>query len=139
MHGIEPRLAAERIRTAQTIAEGAGLRGDRKAWFRQGPACHHGQEDPSRQDVAAPPGRDHFAGGGPDRRVVHLLFVALSIKSNALAASRSLSSRAGRTLELFMTSVLVGAAGLTFLLPPAGRWWLVLADPRRRGESFLAV
>jgi hypothetical protein len=38
----------------------------------QGPACHHGQEDPSRQDVAAPPDRDHFASGGHDRRAVHL-------------------------------------------------------------------
>jgi hypothetical protein len=36
-----------------------------------------------------------------------LLFVALSVKSEVLAASRSLSSRAAQTLVLFMTSVLV--------------------------------
>lgn len=36
-----------------------------------------------------------------------LLFVAVSVKSQTLAASRSLSSRAAQTLVLFMTSVLV--------------------------------
>lgn len=36
-----------------------------------------------------------------------LLFVALSVRSNAVSASRSLSSRAAQTLVLFMTSVLV--------------------------------
>jgi len=36
-----------------------------------------------------------------------LLFVALSVKGNALAASRSLSSRAAQTLVLFLTSLLV--------------------------------
>jgi hypothetical protein len=36
-----------------------------------------------------------------------LLFVALSVKSDALAASRNLSSRAAQTLVLFMTSVLI--------------------------------
>jgi hypothetical protein len=36
-----------------------------------------------------------------------LLFVAVSVKSDALAASRSLSSRAAQTLVLFMTSVLI--------------------------------
>jgi hypothetical protein len=35
-----------------------------------------------------------------------LLFVAVSVRSNVLAASRSLSSRAAQTLVLFMTSVL---------------------------------
>jgi hypothetical protein len=35
-----------------------------------------------------------------------LLFVAVSVKSNVLAASRSLASRAAQTLVLFMTSVL---------------------------------
>ena len=35
-----------------------------------------------------------------------LLFVAVSVNSAALAASRSLSSRAAQTLVLFMTSVL---------------------------------
>ena len=37
-----------------------------------------------------------------------LLFVAVSIKSDVLAGSRSLSSRAAQTLVLFMTSVLIG-------------------------------
>jgi len=36
-----------------------------------------------------------------------LLFVAVSVKSAALAASRSLTSRAAQALVLFMTSVLV--------------------------------
>ena len=36
-----------------------------------------------------------------------LLFVAVSVKSDALAASRSLSSRAAQTLVLFLTSVLI--------------------------------
>ena len=36
-----------------------------------------------------------------------LLFVALSVKSDVLAASRSLSSRAAETLVLFMISVLI--------------------------------
>jgi hypothetical protein len=35
-----------------------------------------------------------------------LLFVAVSVKSDVLAGSRSLSSRAAQTLVLFMTSVL---------------------------------
>jgi hypothetical protein len=36
-----------------------------------------------------------------------LLFVAVSVRSDVLAASRSLSSRAAQTLVLFMTSVLI--------------------------------
>jgi hypothetical protein len=43
-----------------------------------------------------------------------LLFVALSVKSDVLAASRSLSSRAAQTLVLFMTSVLIAV----FLVAP---------------------
>ena len=43
-----------------------------------------------------------------------LLFVALSVKSDVLAASRSLSSRAAQTLILFMTSVLIAV----FLVAP---------------------
>jgi hypothetical protein len=39
--------------------------------------------------------------------LVGLLFVAVSVKSDVLAASRSLSSRAAQTLVLFMTSVLI--------------------------------
>lgn len=36
-----------------------------------------------------------------------LLFVALSVRSPAVAASRSINSRAAQTLVLFMTSVVV--------------------------------
>jgi hypothetical protein len=36
-----------------------------------------------------------------------LLFVALSVRSDAVSASRTLASRAAQTLVLFMTSVLV--------------------------------
>ena len=36
-----------------------------------------------------------------------LLFVALSVRSNAVSASRNIASRAAQTLVLFMTSVLV--------------------------------
>jgi hypothetical protein len=43
-----------------------------------------------------------------------LLFVAVSIKSDVLAASRSLSSRAAQTLVLFMISVL---AALVLVAP----------------------
>jgi hypothetical protein len=43
-----------------------------------------------------------------------LLFVAVSVKSDVLAASRSLSSRAAQTLVLFMTSVL----SAVFLVAP---------------------
>jgi hypothetical protein len=43
-----------------------------------------------------------------------LLFVALSVKSDVLAASRSLSSRAAQTLVLFMTSVFIAV----FLVAP---------------------
>jgi hypothetical protein len=43
-----------------------------------------------------------------------LLFAALSVKSDVLAASRSLSSRAAQTLVLFMTSVLIAV----FLVAP---------------------
>jgi hypothetical protein len=56
-----------------------------------------------------------------------LLFVAVSIKSDVLAASRSLSSRAAQTLVLFMISVLTA---------------LVLVAPQLRaalGAELLAV
>jgi hypothetical protein len=60
-----------------------------------------------------------------------LLFVAVSVMSDALAASLSLRSRAAQTLVLFMTSVLVGVAGLTFLLKAGGGlYWLI--PPRSR-------
>ena len=47
-----------------------------------------------------------------------LLFVAVSVKSDVLAASRSLSSRAAQTLVLFMTSVFT-AVLLVAPQPPA--------------------
>ncbi len=48
-----------------------------------------------------------------------LLFVAVSVNSNVLAASRSLSSRAAQTLVLFMTSVLTGLLLVAPQLPAA--------------------
>lgn len=47
-----------------------------------------------------------------------LLFVAVSVKSDVLAASRSLSSRAAQTLALFLISVLI-AVLLVAPQPPA--------------------
>ena len=56
-----------------------------------------------------------------------LLFVALSVKGDALAASRSLRSRAAQTLVLFMTSVLIAVV-------------LVAPQPRAAlGAELLAV
>jgi hypothetical protein len=46
-----------------------------------------------------------------------LLFVAVSIKSDTLAKSRSLRSRAGQTLVLFMTSAL---AAIVLVAPQPG-------------------
>ena len=65
-----------------------------------------------------------------------LLFVALSVKGDALAASLSLRSRAAqgvaRYIERFspntITAVLVGVAGLTFLVRDGGGlYWLIPA------------
>jgi hypothetical protein len=55
-----------------------------------------------------------------------LLFVAVSVKSDALAASRSLSSRAAQTLVLFMTSV-IAAVVLVAPQPRAALGWELLA------------
>jgi hypothetical protein len=55
-----------------------------------------------------------------------LLFVAVSVKSDVLAASRDLSSRAAQTLVLFMTSVLI-AVLLVAPQPPAALGWELLA------------
>jgi hypothetical protein len=55
-----------------------------------------------------------------------LLFVAVSVKSEVLAASRSLSSRAAQTLVLFMTSVLTAVL-------------LVAPQPPALGSELLAV
>ena len=57
-----------------------------------------------------------------------LLFVAISVKTGALAASLSLSSRAAQTLVLFMTSVLIAVLLVAPQPPPAlGSELLVLA------------
>jgi hypothetical protein len=56
-----------------------------------------------------------------------LLFVAVSVKSDVLAASRSLSSRAAQTLVLFMTSVFIAV----LLVAPQ--------PPSALGSELLAV
>ena len=56
-----------------------------------------------------------------------LLFVAVSVKGDAVAASRSLRPRAAQTLVLFMTSVLVAV----FLVAPQ--------PPAALGAELLAV
>lgn len=55
-----------------------------------------------------------------------LLFVAVSVKSDVLAASLSLSSRAAQTLVLFMTSVLTSVV-LVAPQPRAALGWELLA------------
>jgi hypothetical protein len=67
-----------------------------------------------------------------------LLFVALSVKSDALAASLSLSSRAAQTLVLFMTSVLV-AVLLAAPQPPAALGWELLAVAAVSGTALLIL
>jgi hypothetical protein len=67
-----------------------------------------------------------------------LLFVALSVKSAALAASRSLSSRAAQTLVLFMTSVLI-AVLLVAPQSPAALGWELLAVAVVSGIALLVL
>ena len=67
-----------------------------------------------------------------------LLFVALSVKSAVLAASRSLSSRAAQTLVLFMTSVLV-AVLLVAPQPAAALGWELLAVAVATGMALLIL
>jgi hypothetical protein len=67
-----------------------------------------------------------------------LLFVALSVKSDVLAASLSLSSRAAQTLVLFMTSVLI-AVLLVAPQPPAALGWELLAVAAVSGTALLIV
>jgi hypothetical protein len=67
--------------------------------------------------VAYLPGMWHDFGvtiGGLAGALTGLLFVAVSIKSDTLATSRGLRSRAAQTLVLFMTSVLAAI----FLVAP---------------------
>ncbi len=65
-----------------------------------------------------------------------LLFVAVSVKSEVLAASLSLSSRAAETLVLFMTSVLI-AVLLVAPQPPAALGWELLAVAAVSGTALL--
>ena len=77
--------------------------------------------------------------------LVGLLFVAVSIKSDVLARSRSLSSRAAQTLVLFMISVLVAvllvapqpaaALGRELLAVAAGSGTALLILDRRAGHG----
>ena len=67
-----------------------------------------------------------------------LLFVALSVKGNVLAASRTLSSRAAQTLVLFMTSVLM-AILLVAPQPPAALGWELLAVAVASGTALLVL
>ena len=67
-----------------------------------------------------------------------LLFVAVSVKSDVLAASRSLSSRAAQTLVLFMTSVIV-AVVLVAPQPPAALGWELLAVAAASGTALLVL
>ena len=67
-----------------------------------------------------------------------LLFVALSVKSDVLAASLSLSSRAAQTLVLFMTSVLI-AVLLVAPQPPAALGWELLAVAAVSGTALLIL
>ena len=67
-----------------------------------------------------------------------LLFVAVSVKSEVLAASRSLSSRAAQTLVLFMTSVLI-AVLLVAPQPPAALGSELLAVAAVSGTALLIL
>src|SRR5215831_8502858 len=67
-----------------------------------------------------------------------LLFVALSVKGDALAASRSLSSRAAQTLVLFLTSMLA-ALVLVAPQPPAALGSELLAVAAGSGVAVLVL
>jgi hypothetical protein len=67
-----------------------------------------------------------------------LLFVAVSVKSDVLAASWSLSSRAAQTLVLFMTSVLI-AVLLVAPQPPAALGSELLAVAAVSGTALLIL
>jgi hypothetical protein len=67
-----------------------------------------------------------------------LLFVALSVKGNVLAASRSLASCAAQTLVLFMVSVLT-AVLLVAPQPQAALGWELLAVAGASGVALLIL
>ena len=67
-----------------------------------------------------------------------LLFVALSVKGEVLAASRSLSARAAQTLVLFMTSVLI-AVLLVAPQPAAALGWELLATGVVSGAALFIL
>jgi hypothetical protein len=67
-----------------------------------------------------------------------LLFVAVSVRSNVLAASLTLTSRAAQTLVLFMTSVLV-AIVLVAPQPPAALGWELLGVAALSGTVLLVL
>jgi hypothetical protein len=67
-----------------------------------------------------------------------LLFVALSVRGDVIAASRTLSSRAAQTLVLFMTSVLV-AVLLVAPQPAAALGWELLAVAVASGVILLIL
>ena len=67
-----------------------------------------------------------------------LLFVAVSVNSAVLSASRRLTSRAAQTLVLFMTSVLI-ALLLVVPQPPVALGWELLAVAVVSGTALLAL
>ncbi len=67
-----------------------------------------------------------------------LLFVAVSIKSEALAASRSLASRAAQTLVLFMTSA-ISAVVLVAPQPAAALGGELIALAAASGAALLVL
>jgi hypothetical protein len=88
-----------------------------------------------------------FAGtlGAIAGALAGLLFVAVSIKSELLSASRNLSSRAAQSLCLFMTNVVVAlivaaprprvALGVELLLLAVSSGLLMLVLDRRAGHA----
>ena len=67
-----------------------------------------------------------------------LLFVAVSVKSNALAASLSLRARAAQTLVLFLISVLI-AILLVAPQPSAALGWELLAVAAVSGIALIIL
>ncbi len=70
--------------------------------------------------------------------LVGLLFVAASVRSGALATSRSLSSRAAQTLVLFLTSVVVALA-LLAPQPDAALGWELVGWALVSGAAMLTL